>query len=1104
MAKERYVLQRRLGTGGMGEVWLATDSLLNRPVAVKFLQATADKRYKELFLSEARTLASLHHPNITLIYDAVFEEEENRFYIMMEYVEGKSLSTLIREAGGPLPLDITLEITTGVLRALQYAHSKGIVHRDVKPDNIVIQGGTVKLTDFGLASLISLLAKQDSRYIIGTPAYMPPEQIISEGVDGRTDLYALGVTLFEMVSGGRRPFSYTNRQQLLSAQIEENPPSVREYAPQTPFILERVITRLLEKHPDDRYPSAEVLLDLFNSIQARRKFGQRYLQLLDPDAKPMVGRVEELKSMEALWTETQASNQSHLLVIRGEMGIGKSRLIAHFLANSVVDKGLVAAIGRSDELKAPYTPFAEILASFFERGLVKPLAVSHQIDSILDQIPSLAPLLNIQHLPAPEKPRVSSSGLWKTLSSRLTEVVHDDSLRIRQQFFTTILTLLAELGPTVIFLDNANFLDDSSLSLIRFLIGQGGLPLLIVAECRAEGKPIPWLETFAEDEVEIIDLSPLSSSLIKVYLNQFLEGNIPEVLNPLIEKRSRGNPFHIEEIVRQLMDLGDLYRDKNGEWRYRPPSELDSRDLSKELVSPFLMSALIRRLEKLPEKDRALLALAALLEPGPEFDFELWVTVLGGEARRSEAQVTLQESLQRRLLREAGSGRYTFRPADVAGALAATVPPERQRELHRQMAEILASKGSDPILISYHFEQGGLIQMAVSYLEAAGARAMAVSAFDQAISCYNRVVKLTDNLSAFEMLGSLYRQRGDWPNSITTLQRAVELAEKTGNINDLARVSNSLSFTYWLADKYQESGQLASKVLKLEAVSNLERATAYSHLGMVSWLLGYLREAEGWCKKAVDLLSTGSDEARLAAVYSRLGLVYLARAKFAESLRVTNRALEIRRRLQDYWGEAYCLASLGQIATDQGKFDEAMAYLVSAQQLFEKIKSNDGLMVAYTEQSRTLLRRGQVEDALGLLGKSLRLAEEIGKRNAYGLADIYILVAQASLIQKQLERANLAIKDGLQLVEAAGNQRYVAAGWATLAQIYRAEGKGTQAEETFKKAITLFEQVDYPSGLLRTRLEYARLLAERGEAGEAAKLEQNVRHEAAQLGLHLG
>jgi tetratricopeptide (TPR) repeat protein len=569
----------------------------------------------------------------------------------------------------------------------------------------------------------------------------------------------------------------------------------------------------------------------------------------------------------------------------------------------------------------------------------------------------------------------------------------------------------------------------------------------------------------------------------------------------MLEKRSRGNPFHLEEITRQLIDSGDLYRDENGEWHYRPPSE--SKDLTKDLVSPFLMSALTRRLEKLPEKDQTLLALAAILEPGPEFDFELWVTVLGGEAQRPDAQATLQEALQRRLLREAGPNRYTFRPADIAGSLAATLPPERQRELHRQAAEVLVEKSGDPMLISYHFEQAGLTQEAVGHLEAAGARAAAANALDQAISCYKRVVQLTDHLPAFEMLGNLYRQRGDWSGSIAALQKAQELAEKQGNIEDLARVFNNLAFTHWVTDQYREAAHFASKVLKLDAVSTLEQATAYSHLGMVSWLLGHLREAEGWCKKAVDLLTTSNNEARLAAAYSRLGLVYLARAKLVEATRVTNQALEIRRRLQDYWGEAYCLASLGQIAAEQGQFDQALAYLVSAEQLFEIIKSPDGLMVIYTEQSRTLLRRGQVEEALASLSKSLHLAEEIGKRNANGLADIYILIAQASLAQNQVERANGALKDALKLVETAGNRRYLATGWALQAQIYQREGKVSQAEERYKKAIDLFEQVDHPAGLLRTRLEYSRFLTEQGKIEEATQLEQDVRHRAAQLGLYL-
>ena len=192
----------------MGEVWLASDTLLNRSVAIKYLKATQDSLYEELFLSEARTLASLHHPNITLIYDAVLDERQTGFYLVMEYVEGPALSSLIANWSGPLPLEIILDVTNGVLQALQYAHAKGVVHRDIKPANIIMEKDGVKLTDFGVAGLISLLT-QGSEYIVGTPAYMSPEQIDGRGIDGRADLYSLGVMLFELVSGGRLPFEYS-------------------------------------------------------------------------------------------------------------------------------------------------------------------------------------------------------------------------------------------------------------------------------------------------------------------------------------------------------------------------------------------------------------------------------------------------------------------------------------------------------------------------------------------------------------------------------------------------------------------------------------------------------------------------------------------------------------------------------------------------------------------------------------------------------------------------------------------------------------------------------------------------------------------------------
>jgi serine/threonine-protein kinase len=234
--QERYVPQRKLGGGGMGEVWLATDTLLNRPVALKYLIAN-DKIHKDFFLSEARTLASLNHPNITFIYDAKFDPKQDAFYLVMEYVEGQSLANLLERWSGPLPAEIVLDVMNGVLQALQYAHEKGIVHRDIKPANVMLQKEGVKLTDFGIAGLISLLS-EGADYLVGTPAYMSPEQIDGHGLDGRADLYSLGVMLFEMLSGGQLPFSYDRESEIFEAHLSEPPPPLRQLSPEVHPALE--------------------------------------------------------------------------------------------------------------------------------------------------------------------------------------------------------------------------------------------------------------------------------------------------------------------------------------------------------------------------------------------------------------------------------------------------------------------------------------------------------------------------------------------------------------------------------------------------------------------------------------------------------------------------------------------------------------------------------------------------------------------------------------------------------------------------------------------------------------------------------------------------
>ena len=265
-----YSLQRELGRGGMGIVYLARDVQLDRDVAIKVLPAhlarTAESR--DRFLREARTAAGLSHPHIVPIHrvgEAAPPPRDgaagHRFvYFVMSYIEGETLGERLR-ARGPLPPADATRVLREVAWALAYAHGRGIVHRDIKPDNILLEAGTGRalVTDFGIAHGGSgASASTDPGKIMGTAHFMSPEQAASEFIDGRSDIYALGVVGFLAVSG-RLPFESSNLHALMVRQATESAPSVMRAAPGLPLALAAAIDRCLERDPSGRFPDGEAL-----------------------------------------------------------------------------------------------------------------------------------------------------------------------------------------------------------------------------------------------------------------------------------------------------------------------------------------------------------------------------------------------------------------------------------------------------------------------------------------------------------------------------------------------------------------------------------------------------------------------------------------------------------------------------------------------------------------------------------------------------------------------------------------------------------------------------------------------------------------------------
>src|SRR5581483_2046920 len=247
-----YKIVSLIGKGGMGEVYLGTDTRLGRSVAIK----VSSREFNDRFEREARAISTLNHPNICTLYDV------GPNYLVLEHVEGETLAKLIER--GPLPLDKALAYGVQIVDALAAAHAKGVVHRDLKPGNIIVTRNGVKVLDFGLAKIATERTSPDSAAdiqtvtepitragaILGTLYYMAPEQVEGKEADERSDIFSFGVVLYEMITC-LRPFNGDTQAAVLAAILKDQAPPMSQRQPAVPRALERLVRKCLEKRPDD-------------------------------------------------------------------------------------------------------------------------------------------------------------------------------------------------------------------------------------------------------------------------------------------------------------------------------------------------------------------------------------------------------------------------------------------------------------------------------------------------------------------------------------------------------------------------------------------------------------------------------------------------------------------------------------------------------------------------------------------------------------------------------------------------------------------------------------------------------------------------------------
>src|SRR5580698_8011941 len=316
----RYELTHLIARGGMAQVYRAMDRQLERPVALKVLfpELSIDRTFVERFRREAQAAANLSHPNIVPVFD--WGEDDGSYFIVMEYVDGRALSAVLKDPE-PLPPRQIASIGAGVAAALAFAHRHGVIHRDVKPGNVLITpDGEVKVTDFGIARAVNTEESlTQTGAVMGTAAYFSPEQAEGKGVDARSDIYSLGVVLYEMAVG-KPPFTGDSPVAVASKHVRDQPVLPREANPAVPAALEAIIMKALSKSPDDRYPTAEEMrADLLRFADGRP------VEAGDPGATGVVAATSAMAAVGA----TQAvmvTGQTPAIGVPGGAGYNRAEL----------------------------------------------------------------------------------------------------------------------------------------------------------------------------------------------------------------------------------------------------------------------------------------------------------------------------------------------------------------------------------------------------------------------------------------------------------------------------------------------------------------------------------------------------------------------------------------------------------------------------------------------------------------------------------------------------------------------------------------------------------------------------------------------------------
>ncbi len=1113
----QYRIDGLLGRGGMGEVYRAFDTRLKRPVAMKVLrQGRETLPAIERFLREARAASALNHPNIVTVHE-IGEMGEGGYFMVQELVDGRTVRARLREEAR-LSLETVVDVGRQVARALAAAHAQGIVHRDVKPENVMVRrDGYVKVLDFGLARVAAVEDTQELTLthhgtnpgvVVGTTTYMSPEQAQGLRVESPSDLFSLGVVLYEMATG-RRPFSIEGGLAVLHAIVRSHPLPPSRHVPELSPAFDAIILRMLAKDPSLR-PTAENVDRELGDLLGRSHPPAPVVSVVA--RRHTVGRERQRQELREAF-DAAAAERGRVVAVTGEPGIGKSSLVEDFLAE-IVDgpQRPVILRGKCSERLAgteAYLPILEALDNLLHGGSGESWA------GVMRQI---APTWYVQVAPLSTE---------STTTQQMRDDVRTASQERMKREVGALLQEIARVQPLVLFVEDLHWSDVSTVDVLNYLGGRvSSMRVLLVVTYRPPEMLLtrhPWLrirnDLQAAGLLHEMPLEFLALGDVERYLAiEFPEHRFPQDFVNLVHAKTEGSPLFMVDLLRYLRDRGVIAK-AAGYWELVRPSS----DLERELPES-LRATIDRKIERLADAQRVLLVAASV--QGVEFDSAIVADVTGVDP--ADVEEALEEldrvhafvrkiddhELPDRTL----SVRCRFVHVLYQNVLYGSLQPTRRASISGKVARaIVAHHGASPRAflsqLAVLFETARDFESAAKYFLQAAQHAAGLFAYREAVMLCRRGLQAVRSLPEGAarnqqelglqiILGLSLRSVEGWaaPEVEPIYVRARQLCGELGDPPELFPVLWGLTLYHAIRGDLRVFLPLAEQLLAQaeRTGTNTFKVAAHQMMGSVHEFLGntvlssdhYEQSLNAYHPEQSPLYTTtfGLDPGVISLSLSPRPLWILGYPDRA--LRRIQETVALARRLKQPISLIFvdCLASNVRIL--RGEPVEAMAHAEEEIARCREYGLAQELEWGRCYHGLTLALTGRTADGIAELVDSLETQRRISAGLLRGM--FLTFLAEALWMAGRADEGLAAVDEAAEHAERSLERFYLAETWRVRGELQRMNGDAAGALRGFDAALAHAAAQGALSFELRAAMAKARLIAADGERDAARALVESV------------